>query len=969
MLNIKRFVSFGYMIFLVMWDVEFFAVAAEGDEGRNAAAAPTYFSVNIGAVLNHNSSMGAMVDLCISMAIWDFYAVHSDYRTRLVLHRKDAQDELDVASTVYDLMKNEEVHSILGPQKFTEDNFIVELGGKAHVPVISFNAISQSLSYPQSPYYIRTTPDDSNQAKALTALCRGFEWHEAVILFEDSDFGTRFISELYNAFQKYDTRVAYMVGISTSSADHYIKKELKRLNTMQTRVFMVHMNAVLGSRLFLLAKNAGMMSEGYAWLATDGLGNFMNSIDSDAVDSMEGVLGLRPYVPASENLDNFRIRWKKNMLLMKPESTMTELNVYGLWAYDTVWALAMAAERVGPVNPAFLVVNDGNNVDEFPNLRISQLGRKLLDELHNITFEGLTGEFRLIDGQLKPSSLEIFNVYATGDRPIGYWSPDGGITRNLSLLGRKLKYSTSTKELKSIVWPGDSVKQPKGWSIPSTGKLKVGVPKKDGFTEFVNVSKDPRTNQTNVTGFSIDIFLSALQQLPFTVDYEFIPFINASGLSCGTYNELLHNISGKAFDMVVGDMTILSDRAKYVDFTLPYSESGTVMVVKNKKEKDMWVFIKPFRWDLWLTIFSTCIFIGIVLRILENRAKNNSDSIRPQKQQLGLLFWFPIAVLAFPERNMVVNNWSRFVLVVWLFMAFILMQSYTANLSAMFTVYQLDFRLSDDSSIGCQTDTFVRDFLISRLNISKSRIKEYSTIEEYHIAMTKGTKNGGIDAIFDEIPYMKLFLDRYDSDYRIVGPTYRTDGFGFALPLGSPLVVHFSRAILAVTESANMTGIEQKNFGLKYSSDYQIDSINHASPSLTAYNFGGLFIIIGSALIFALLCSETSVGRRLTAIVISSSHKCFLFLSFRSNNVSRIHSMVDPDPSRHSSSEEEIQGSDRHNIDDLSRTGITHESRQSHLNTSAIDGQATENVESNSIHEVQLSEQRNVDVSPGQTSS
>ncbi|KAL3535325.1 hypothetical protein ACH5RR_003786 [Cinchona calisaya] len=701
-----------------MWDVGFFAVAAEGDEGRNATAAPTYFSVNIGGVLDHNSSMGAMVDLCISMAIWDFYAVHSDYRTRLVLHRKDAQDELDVASAVFELMKNEEVHSILGPQKLTEDNFLVELGGKAHVPVISFNARSQSLSYPQSPYNIRTTPDDSNQAKALAALCRGFEWHEAVILFEDSDYRTRFISELYNAFQK-DT-----------------------------------------PGLFLLAKNAGMMSEVYAWLTTDGLGNFMNSIDSD-VGSME------------------------------------ELNVYGLWAYDTVWALAMAAERVGPVNPALFTVNDGKNVDEFSNLRISQLGRKLLDELHNITFEGLTGEFRLIDRQLKPSLLEIFNVYEKGDRPI--------------------------------------VKRPKGWSFPWTGKLRVGVPKKDGFTEFVNVSTDPRTDQTNVTGFSIHIFLSALQQLPFAVDYEFIPFTNASGLSNGTYNVLLHNISGKAFDMVVGDTTILSDRAKYVDFRLPYSESGTVMVVKNKKEKDMWVFVKPFWWDLWLTIFSTCIFIGIVLRILENRAKNNSDSIRPQKQQLGLLFWFPIAVLAFPERNMVVNNWSRFVLVVWLFMAFILMQSYTANLSAMFTVYQLDFSLSDDSSIGCQTDTFVRDFLISRLNISESRIKEYSTIEEYHSAMSKGTKNGGIDAIFDEIPYMKLFLDRYDSDYRI------------------------------------------------------------------------------SLMDLAL-----------------------------SNNVSRIHSMVDPDPSRHSSSEEEVRGSDRYNIDDLSRTGITHESRQSHLNISANDGQANE---------------------------
>ncbi|KAL3532905.1 hypothetical protein ACH5RR_006426 [Cinchona calisaya] len=942
-----------------MWDIVGTS-AALGDDGRNgSAAASTYSSVHIGVVLDSNTSMGAMVDLCISMALWDFYSVHSDYKTRLVLYRKDAQNYLDVASAVLELMKNEKVHSILGPQMLTDDKFIVELGRKAHVPVISFMARSaQSLSYAQSPFYIRTTPDDSNQAKALATLCQGFEWHEAVILYEDSAYGNQFLSQINNAFREADIRLANIVAISTSAEGHHIKKDLNKLKTMQTRVFVVHMNAALGSRLFVLAKQAGMMSEGYAWLITDGLGNFMNSIDSAVVDSMEGVLGVRPYVRKSENLKNFETRWKKNMLLMKPESTVKELNVYGLWAYDTVWGLAMAIEKIGMVNPGFLERKTSKNCSEISNLRISEFGPKLAKELQNVTFEGLTGDFHLDGGQLKSSPLEIFNVFETGDRIIGYWTPDGGIRRKLALTGGQT-YSTSTKELKSIVWPGDSVKQPIGWAIPSIGKLKVGVPMKDGFTEFVKVSKDPLTNKINVAGFSIDIFLSVLQQLPFDVDHEFIPFTNQSGLSKGSYDDLLSNVS-KTFDMVVGDTTILADRSKYVDFTLPYSESGIVVVVKHKKEKDMWIFVKPFKWDLWLTIFSTCIFIGIVLRILENRAKNNSDSLGPHKQQLGFLFWFPIAVLAFPEKNMVTNNWSRFVLVVWLFMAYIIMQSYTANLSAMFTVDQLDFRLSDDSYIGCQTGTFVKDFLINRLHISESKIEEYSTVEEYHEAMTKGSKNGGIDAIFDEIPYMKLFLDRYSSNYKIVGPTYRTDGFGFAFPLGSPLVIHFSRAILAVTEASNITAIEQKNFGVNYSSDNQLDSINKASPGLTAYNFGGLFILIASALLFALFCSETSVGQRLTDILTYYSHRCFFFLSFRGYNESRASSMVHPDTNGHSSSDEEevVRGSDR--LDDSSMPGREHEFVQRNVNISSRDAQ---------VSEVQMSEQRNVDVSSRQINS
>ncbi|PIN02376.1 hypothetical protein CDL12_25105 [Handroanthus impetiginosus] len=96
-------------------------------------------------------------------------------------------------------------------------------------------------------------------------------------------------------------------------------------------------------------------------------------------------------------------------------------------------------------------------------------------------------------------------------------------------------------------------------------------------------------------------------------------------------------------------------------------------------------------------------------------------------------------------------------------MAFILMQSYTANLLAILTVDKLKFAFSDNYYVGCQDGSFMKEFLRKQLHISESRLKSYSSAEEYHEAMSKGSKNGGIDAIFDETPYMKLFLNKYDS--------------------------------------------------------------------------------------------------------------------------------------------------------------------------------------------------------------
>lgn len=129
------------------------------------------------------------------------------------------------------------------------------------------------------------------------------------------------------------------------------------------------------------------------------------------------------------------------------------------------------------------------------------------------------------------------------------------------------------------------------------------------------------------------------------------------------------------------------------------------------------------------------------------------------------------------------NNWSRFVLVIWLFMSFILMQSYTANLSAMFTVDRLDFTFSQDYYVGYQVGSFVKEFLINRLHISETKLRDYSSIEQYDEAMTKGGKNGGIDAIVDEIPYMNVLLNKYGSKYKILGPRYKTDGLGFVSSL------------------------------------------------------------------------------------------------------------------------------------------------------------------------------------------
>ena len=134
----------------------------------------------------------------------------------------------------------------------------------------------------------------------------------------------------------------------------------------------------------------------------------------------------------------------------------------------------------------------------------------------------------------------------------------------------------------------------------------------------------------------------------------------------------------------------------------------------------------------------------------------------------------------------VVNNWSRFVLVIWIFLVLILTQSYTASLTSILTVQRLKPTFVDVNEIikngyfvGYQNNSFVKELLKEQLDIHESKLKPYETLEEYHEALSNGTHNGGVAAIFDEIPYLKIFLANYPSKYTTVGPLYQTDGFGF----------------------------------------------------------------------------------------------------------------------------------------------------------------------------------------------
>jgi ionotropic glutamate receptor len=91
------------------------------------------------------------------------------------------------------------------------------------------------------------------------------------------------------------------------------------------------------------------------------------------------------------------------------------------------------------------------------------------------------------------------------------------------------------------------------------------------------------------------------------------------------------------FDAAVGDIAIVTNRTKIVDFSQPYATTGLVIVapVRNSKSS-AWVFLKPFTVEMWCVIGASFVVIAVVIWILEHRV--NNDFRGPPKRQLITMF-------------------------------------------------------------------------------------------------------------------------------------------------------------------------------------------------------------------------------------------------------------------------------------------------------------------------------------------
>ncbi|XP_019086587.1 PREDICTED: glutamate receptor 3.1-like [Camelina sativa] len=316
-------------------------------EGASSSSSMPPPVIKVGAIFGLNTMYGETANLAFKAAEED---VNSDPSflggTKLQIMMNDAKRSgfLSIMGALQ-FMETDAV-AIIGPQTSIMAHVLSHLANELTVPMLSFTALDPTLSPLQFPYFVQTAPSDLFLMRAVADMITYYGWSDVVALYNDDDNSRNGVTALGDELEERRCRISYKAVLPLDvviSSPVEIIEELIKIRGMESRVIVVNTFPNTGNMIFKEAERLGMMEKGYVWIATTWLTSLLDSKYPLDNRLFNGVLTLRLHTPDSRKKRDFAARWKNKL---SNNNKTIGLNVYGLYAYDTVWIIARAVKAL-----------------------------------------------------------------------------------------------------------------------------------------------------------------------------------------------------------------------------------------------------------------------------------------------------------------------------------------------------------------------------------------------------------------------------------------------------------------------------------------------------------------------------------------------------------------------------------------------------------------------------------------------
>ena len=329
--------------------------------------------------------------------------------------------------------------------------------------------------------------------------------------------------------------------------------------------------------------------------------------------------------------------------------------------------------------------------------------------------------------------------------------------------------------------PGQEAYGQSGAEVPLIKKkLMVGTKEAPPFS-----MKD---NDGKWTGISIDLWRQIAAELNLTYEFLELKQIN-----------LLEGLTKGSIDVVVTNLTITPDRLERFDFTYPFYTTSLGIAVPLKKENALIYIMKHlFSWTVLhiiIIIIFALLIVSIIVWLLER--KHNPEHFGGNTLQgIGSGFWFSavtMTTVGYGDKHPKTAG-GRIVSLIWMFTAVILVSLFTATITSLLTVSQLEtsVRGLEDLKrdlVGTMpfttSESFLRNSLIS--------FQTYKSVGDGLEALNRGEIKA---FVYDETELRYRIRQKFRGKLDVLPHRYSQENYGIALVNNSPLRKSINRVLL-----------------------------------------------------------------------------------------------------------------------------------------------------------------------------
>ncbi|MGA8855461.1 MAG: transporter substrate-binding domain-containing protein [Christiangramia sp.] len=326
-------------------------------------------------------------------------------------------------------------------------------------------------------------------------------------------------------------------------------------------------------------------------------------------------------------------------------------------------------------------------------------------------------------------------------------------------------------------------------SLQINKKLIIGITETPPF-----VKKSPH----GYSGLSITSWKMVNEQ--FQTEYEFKEYEDLGAL--------LNAIEKGEVDLSVNPITVTDNRMKRMDFSQPYFISHT-SVAKKKESTILKHLENLFSWNFFSVIglLLLVIFIFGFLVWLFERKRNHEEFGGTYKGIMQGFWWSAVTMttVGYGDKSPRTTG-GRIIGLIWMFMAVIIISSFTAGIASSLTVKSINEEIS--------TIQDLERFDVTTVTSSSSQ----ELLDLYNIENNL-VSNGaeGLEAIqneestlfvYDE-PILKYEIQRRDlsNDLEVLGQSLKKDYYSYAFPKDSKLLKIINPVLMRTLKSMEWAAV------------------------------------------------------------------------------------------------------------------------------------------------------------------